>query len=427
MIESPDYDINNYSINELKIILDINDSYDNYELENKFKNKLNLCLENNVDKTTIDFLYKVKSILSKSLDLNNDNDLYNRVSVVNNHSVIEKNTSSFENIISTTSRLNPIEVFPTDISRSNLNVIKRKTTKTSLVFNTKFMNQSDYKCDFLNEYLFTLPIMFKNVFSLRLSSVQLPNVFYTFRSIKKNNTFYIKEYTTNIKGLITIDDGNYSSDEIGDYLTDLINHTLHTDDRFSVSLNHFTGKLTFINTTNNFTIIFGNYNSDNINCDFNTIDNCECSHNNNNNDNDNLNDQFFINNNTNSGYILGFCKNFYTNNNIYIGETLYNPNISNYVYFCLNDFNKSQYNSVIGILNDSLIDNNVLGIVPLTSNYFTYNFDNGSDYIQKKRDYFGPINLVKISVKLLNEEGEPLNLIGQHFSFTLELEIAYDW
>jgi hypothetical protein len=166
-----------------------------------------------------------------------------------------------------------------------------------------------------------------------------------------------------------------------------------------VTLSNNTGKICFSNSTNKFTLFFYDETIDGIN----------------------------ENKNNNCGSILGFCNYSYLNNDIYVGNTLYNPNIYNYIYLCLNDFNKSQYETIIGILENSVIDDNILALIPITANFFNYNFDNGSDFIEKKREYFGPINLVKIQVSIKDEMGDIIYLNGQNFSFSLELELAYDW
>jgi hypothetical protein len=54
-------------------------------------------------------------------------------------------------------------------------------------------------------------------------------------------------------------------------------------------------------------------------------------------------------------------------------------------------------------------------------------FNNGSDYIEKKREYFGPVNIQKLKCQLLNQYGETINLNNMDFSFSLEFESAYDW
>jgi hypothetical protein len=50
---------------------------------------------------------------------------------------------------------------------------------------------------------------------------------------------------------------------------------------------------------------------------------------------------------------------------------------------------------------------------------------NNSDYIYKQRDYFGPVNIQKLHIRLLDNFGRPLPLNENDFSMTLEMEQIY--
>jgi hypothetical protein len=395
--------INDYDLKDIETIFRLKKNYTIDDINDMYNKKLKECKKNNMSIEIITFFSSIKDkLLNESNVLINQSQEINKTKTIyaGNTYVLDKNTTYIDNIINPSSTLNPIEVNNTNLSRSQLNPIKRKTKLVTLVFNTSNIKKNcNTNCNNNNNFIFTLPIMFKQVISMRLSSIQLPNTLYTFTNHKKNNKFYIKEQTTGNNGLIIIEEGNYTSEEIGFYLTDLINTTLNTIDRFLVTLSNNTGKICFSNSTNKFTLFFYDETIDGIN----------------------------ENKNNNCGSILGFCNYSYLNNDIYVGNTLYNPNIYNYIYLCLNDFNKSQYETIIGILENSVIDDNILALIPITANFFNYNFDNGSDFIEKKREYFGPINLVKIQVSIKDEMGDIIYLNGQNFSFSLELELAYDW
>ena len=66
-------------------------------------------------------------------------------------------------------------------------------------------------------------------------------------------------------------------------------------------------------------------------------------------------------------------------------------------------------------------------MIPLNSESFNVCYDNGAGFIEKKREYFGPVNIQKFKIQLLNQYGEILELNNMDFSFSLELEIGYDW
>jgi hypothetical protein len=127
------------------------------------------------------------------------------------------------------------------------------------------------------------------------------------------------------------------------------------------------------------------------------------------------------------GWILGYRKFEYSGESFYITEGLYNPSYSEYIYFTLNDYNNSQSQNIIGMFSKSIVGSNILAMIPLTSSSFNVCFDNGADFIEKKREYFGPVNIQKLKIQLLNQYGEVIDLNNMDFSFSLEFELGYDW
>ena len=44
-----------------------------------------------------------------------------------------------------------------------------------------------------------------------------------------------------------------------------------------------------------------------------------------------------------------------------------------------------------------------------------------------ERTYFGPVNIEKLRIRLLNDKGNVLNLNGRDWSFTLQTELLYQY
>ena len=130
---------------------------------------------------------------------------------------------------------------------------------------------------------------------------------------------------------------------------------------------------------------------------------------------------------------MGFRLTQYSGKMSYTTEGIYNGIFSNYIYFTMNDYNNSQTQNIIGMFSQSLIVDNILAMIPLNQSIdfptINYNicFNSGNDYIEKKREYFGPVNIQKLKFQLLNQYGEVINLNNMDFSFSLEFECAYDW
>jgi len=71
--------------------------------------------------------------------------------------------------------------------------------------------------------------------------------------------------------------------------------------------------------------------------------------------------------------------------------------------------------------------NNIMALIPINSNSQESNIiEYGEGLSLNKRDYFGPVDIEKIHVKLLNEKGHLMNLNGIDWSFTIHLEQLYN-
>jgi len=314
-----------------------------------------------------------------------------------NSFVMNQETTSLNDIINPNKYLNPIEAFPTNIARSNLNNLKRKTITQTVILNSLF--REDYKNTSSTDFNLVLPYQFKNVLSVRLSSIQLPNVLYCFSKAKMNNMFYVSECGDgeNVAGPIILPDGNYSLSQLATTLQKEMNDQLKIiPPRFQVIAHEPTQKITIMNNRNVFTM---NFLKDIKSVDFNST----------------------------LGWILGFRHIEYSGSAVYTSDAVYNSVASDYIYFILNDFNNSQSQNILAMYSKSYIGNNILAMIPLTSSSFHICFDNGNDFIEKKREYFGPVNLQRLKIELRNQYGELLDLNCMDFSFSLEVELGYDW
>jgi hypothetical protein len=127
------------------------------------------------------------------------------------------------------------------------------------------------------------------------------------------------------------------------------------------------------------------------------------------------------------GYLIGFRQLEYKGALSYTSESMFNPvGNSDYVYFCMNDYAGSQYMQNYGVLPNGLIDENILALIPITTPKFTSTFADNADYIYKKRNYLGPVDIQKISIKILASNGSLANLYSNDFGFNLQVTTLYD-
>ena len=407
----PPYSLNNVLKNE-KMIIGVISKDDKYDVESKAnfieflkKGKLRLAqhLRSQLDKT----IQNNQDLPEEEFVIERDKDkVVNQTSITEaggNSFIMNKETTSFNNLIDKKRYLNPVETFPTNIARSDLNHLKRKTITQTVILNSLF--REDYKRSTSSDFNLVLPYQFKNVLSIRLSSIQLPNVLYCFSNAKMNNLMYIKEVekdddngaNENLKeGTIVLPDGNYEITELAKVLEKSINEQLNIHPpRFEVTANIATRKIQIMNKSHVFTMNF-------------------------------LKDVESIDFNSTLGWILGYRNKVYECSAVYETEGVYNNVASDYIFFVLNDFNNSQTQNILAMYSKSYIGDNILAMIPLTSNTFHVCFDNGNDFIEKKREYFGPVNLQRMKVELRNQYGEILDMNSMDFSFSLEVEMAYD-
>lgn len=438
-----DFNINNYSVSEVEKFLNLDEKYDlnninehissmkiiikdSKDYDRSYKSKLMKFL----DEAKLMLVKHIKNVVENNDGFIEDYDkllipsdegrVVNKTSIANsgNKFVMIPETTSLNNVIGNDKNLEPMESFPTNISRSSLNTLKRKAIYQTVVLNTVF--REDYFNSSSTDFTIVLPYYFKNVLSLRLSSLQLPNVIYCISKANGNNNFYIEEEDTDISGTIIFPDGNYNDIAI---FANVLQHEINSQlgispDRFIVTYDINSHKITISNTTFDFSMIFNTpispnhykykkkYNPTALERSQNCVEL----------------DQIY----KKFGWIMGFRSDTYRYLRSYTTEAVYNGAYPNYIYFVLNDFNNSQAQNVFGMYSKSIIGDNILGMIPITASSFYVNFTNGGDLIEKRREYFGPVRIQRLKIQLLNQYGEPINLNNMDYSFSLEMEIGYD-
>jgi hypothetical protein len=363
-----DLDISNYDIIALKHFFKLGDTYtidDILKKETSLKTKIK---EYDVDTSFKDnFLIFIDKTKVKLID-----DLTSKTKL-HEHSITYKQ---------------PIDTFNTDVARGILNKLRKRTVTTSMAFNTIFRN---YNSSSISHCNFTIPYPLKNVVSVRLSSFELPDSIYLFNESAKTNCFYIKEYNTGFDKLIKIPEGFYDSTSLAPLLQTTINMTLSdgdpTYDNFIVTIDIHNNRTLIVNKVNRF-------------------------------------DMFFITPETsdvvykNIGWKLGFRMIQYKGEYTYISEGLFDTTTP-YLYFVLNDFSISNSSNLVAMFNDSYVDKHMLAkIIPCD--------ECNKNNVFIKREYFGPVDINKIEVKLLNRYGDLVNLNMMDYSFTLDFELVYD-
>ena len=427
MNTSFDLDINNYNTNDLLNFLKLTDDYDLNDIEQKTTEMINeLLFSNNISSNDkkyktdiIDFIKMAKDVLISTY-----NDIQNDIEI--------KKGKLFGKDDNLGKIINPLSSHQSLQSHSipNKSAIsyKHDTVKSIYVFNTiardNFFGSISVNCSFV------LPVNLRNVISITLSSIQIPNVMLTFTRKRGNVSIYIFENNTGVGEIITIPDGNYSRLDTSSNgnvsmaitLETAINLVFNTHglplNRFNVDISDSTGRTTISNSSSNFSIKT-----------LNPVDYfCSPFTNPKNDISDSKTEVTPTRYIVNLAYNLGFRETSYSNSNSYTSEGVFDGKYASYLYFALNDYTGSQSASnTYALFQNSLIADQILAVIPLNGPRFDFVFDNGANFIYKKREYFGPVDISKISVKLLNQLGELVNLLESEYSFSLEVTTLYDY
>ena len=353
--------------------------------------------------------------------------------------------------------INPLSEHPTlennIIPKESINGYNYDVMTSVYVFNTVARN--DFYVTSASNSSYDLPVKWKNVISLSLSAATIPNVMYAFNFEEGTDQIYIEEDNTGISGIVTIPAGNYSPFELqlapGVFilpeasfpkaLTDAINNQLNTFSgvppvgRFTVTIDISNRKTTITNNTNTFTMITlskDTYNNPNDVVKNPTQTSCLNPFSNRIPIDYGVNppkreDIPVIDYVSTMGYLMGFRNIVYGGLNSYTSESIFNNTYSNYLYFCLDDYTGSQpLTNTYGMGNGTFLKENILGVIPINSNLFSPTFDSNANFIYKKREYFGPVDISRITVKLVNQKGNLVNLHQSNFNFTLQVKSIYN-
>jgi len=457
-----DLDINNYTIRELINFFKLADKYSLDDLDSKEGELINTILKVYKDSDItyrneiVQFIKTGKQILTGKIQPFNDNKRINRQkneyepdTYKNNDStpstIDESSTANITNSGNSNSIngkpannigkiINPASVHPSlqkqSILPNSINGYNVHTITSNYILNTLF--RDNYFNSISSSCSFTLPTKIKNVISLSLSGIQIPNVSNTFSAIKETNQLYIYEDITGLNAIVAIPFGNYSSTTYPPVLEEAINlQVIGTyipggPNRFTVGINSNNNTIYIKNSTYTFRMnIVKKVNNvaDDFNCQ-NRIYNLQAGTNYDDVDAKlNLKPSDYTNT---MGYIVGFRRIEYTGLKSYSAESPFNDSLQDYYYFELNDYNDYQSETTFGILPTYVLSKNIIAVLPITTPKYIASFDNNSNFIYKTRNYNAPVDISKISIKFLNPQGGIVDLHYVDFAFCLQVTTVYD-
>ncbi len=416
-------DIHKYSCNDLIDLLSLPINYDESTIISaKKKLQKKLIQIDNADFSKINdillFLDNAKNKLIQELNNNNFKGTYedkqNNVSFYGDKFIINNNNEIQGKKANTWDGKNTNDnYFPPGY----LNPLNIKSITKVLNIDTRF--RPEYFLTKSTDFTITLPEKINKVVSMTLSYVELPMTFYSISETLQNTTFKIT--ANSIEYIIKLPSGNYENRWVNSssaaFIESAVNSAL---DRImpappiiKFTIDPVSGRGVFANILTQTTPFQINFNVDNEG----RIDNSTPL-------------MFRL------GWQLGFRAGEYKTNNIgaataYVSEGICMINGPQYAYISINDYNNSSNNFFTAAFSESILSPNIIGRVNITysmqeNKVYKTGSDNDNIMINRTKEYFGPVDIQKLSVQLLDEYGRVIDLNNMDWSFLLTFTCLYD-
>jgi len=306
----------------------------------------------------------------------------------------------------------PSEYFP-----GWVNPVKKHNRNIVLNIDTRF-RESYYVTQSSNFHI-NLPIKIYSVVTMELSAIEFPpTAFYSVSKMLGNNFFWLRAGSEAASDLeetvVIIPDGNFTAPDavelINTFLKTLSTSTYLQYIYFSVNenANGTSGSsqlLVAVNESYPFATPF-NFIID-LQADINGVP------------------DYSTPLPLKLGWKLGFRNGIYINNSAYITEGVLNLAGASYLYLSIDDYNNAA-NTFFSAFNESLLNKNILARVAVQSSVSSAVTFSNIGLITTPRQYYGPVNIEKMQIQMLDEYGRIINLNNMDFSFCLSFTTGED-
>jgi hypothetical protein len=420
-----DLNIDNYTIKELEELFELPSNSNESIIETQERKlKQNILGDKDITSTTknktLEFIHQVKKKLVENLKKITP-------AAVNN---ISKLAKTYENVYNLDKSLHKSDIIdagntaiikqpstpygqssPSEFYQGVINPLNKRILRQNINIDTRF-RENYYKTSSSNFHV-DLPIRLTEVVSMQLSALELPGTFYVISQVFGNN-FFVLEISDEPSGqlIVTIPDGNYDYIGLQNYINNLLlsapgNYSLI---QFIVDINtpggtgpqSGSGKIVVGSTTGllNFSINF-------------------------------VTDRYGNEDRQTPlplklGWLMGFRDGYYENNFTYVSEGIVNLLGPRYIYLVVDDYNNSVLDGFYGVFTSSILNKNILARISLQGSVFNHLSKDNFNLITTPRQYFGPVDIQKLQIQLLDEYGRILNLNNMDYSFCLTFQTVYD-
>ena len=423
-----DFDIHNYSITDIETFLKLKKKYTISDVEvNVSTIRTQLMNSSHINKKykrdLIIFLDNAKKILIQT-KFNNES---LKPTTISKNDPLDKSDFPYqkpslpylrEGDLITRDNLQFIHTKSEDFVPGVLNPLNNRTIIKCLTIDTRFRdNLSNTQS---SDFTIQLPFKLNKVVSTELISFELPVQLYGISSSYGNNYFYISIDFIDPKHchdsliilqrseqeLIIIPDGNYSSHDL---LNTINMELLKLEGIFSKII--FCLHMTEGGSGTNKVIIKPQFDAidivKNITIDFSKDMDGNYSN---------------ADKTTRFGWNLGFVNSFYTGFVQYVSDGVFEPSSIKYVYLSVEDFNNSMNNVFISAFDKIVLDTNILARINMKNEDIVCE----RKLITEPRKYFGPVDIQRLRIRLLDEHGRIMYMNDTNYSFCLLFKLMYD-
>jgi len=273
-------------------------------------------------------------------------------------------------------------------------MVMTNVTKASKIkyvnIDTKF--RDEYNSNVTSDYNITLPERITDVHSISVTNVEIPMTFFNISENLGNNAMKVGSTA------VVVPDGEYT-------ITTLVAalEAMRTALSLAITFTTANNKIIITAVTGTFAIDFGVDSSGGF---------------------------AKYNFKSRLGWLMGFRTQTYSisssGTTTMTSEFLADLSGPRYLYLVVDEFTgNGNQKSFISPLPSSVINKNILARIPMNKQFYAFMSVlplSTDDLLSDIRSYTGKVDIQKLNVQLVNENGIPMNLNGADFSFCLQIE-----
>ena len=421
-----DLNVSNYTKSELEQLFELPSNYDESVVEmQETKLRQNIMNDKNiasaVKNQTLNFISDVRKTLVVNIMGGGNNTLSQAAEIAKKYYNFEKGLEPSKLVSSGSTFIidKPVTPYgqsqPSEFYQGAINPLNKRTLRQNINIDTRFRDNY-YGTQSTNFHL-DLPIRLTQVVSLQLSALEMPNSFYAISGVFGNN-FFVLTIAGVAPLIVTIPDGNYTYLTLPNFINTFLTAQVGSDYKYIKFLSDInTPNGTGAGGSGKMVVAYDSLNPlpsppPNFSLSFQT-------------------DRYGNEDRQTPlplklGWLMGFREGYYENNTAYISEGVIDLTGPKYIYLVIDDFNNSVNDGFYGAFTSSILNKNILARISLQGSVFTTLTQNNLLLVTTSRQYFGPVDIQKIQVQLLDEYGRILNLNNMDYSFCLTFQTIYN-